>query len=115
MITTALFLAVLVTVGFAILFYKLPNGLRKFLAGNYILLDIFLCWVVFTAFGFAMVGIMAAGFIALFVSIYLFLYKKGILDKEPPKPKKTLRQKTVYSMAFLYNRLKKDPQNADDY
>jgi hypothetical protein len=76
MITTAFVMAVLVTAGFVVLFYKLPVWLRRILSRRYIILDIILCILIFWTLGFALIGIMAAGFISLFVSAYLLWYKK---------------------------------------
>jgi hypothetical protein len=85
MITTALVLAILTTAAFMILFYKLPPRVRRFLSRRYILLDILLCWAVFSALGFALIGVMAAGFISLFVSAYLLWYKKRAEIEVPPQ------------------------------
>ena len=78
MITTAFTMAILMVAAFMILFYKLPLWLRRFLSKRYILLDILLCAMVFWALGFALIGLMAAGFISIFVSAYLLWYKKKI-------------------------------------
>jgi len=102
MITTAFVMAVLTTAGFLILFYKLPVWLRKFLSKRYLLLDIILCALVFGSLGFALIGIMAAGFISLFVSIYLWWFKKTT-QKDPPKPKHTCKSH-IHWAARLYNR-----------
>ena len=73
MIMTAFILAVFITVGFGILFAKLPNWIKKFLSKRYILLDIFLCWAVFSSLGFAVVGVMCAAMVSVFVSGWLYV------------------------------------------
>jgi hypothetical protein len=72
MIITALVLAGFITAGFAILYAKLPKPIKKFLARRYILLDIILCWAVFSALGFAIIGVMTAAMVSLFVSGWLY-------------------------------------------
>lgn len=76
MIETAFVMAVLTTAAFAILFIKLPKKVRDFLSRRYLLLDVVLCFVTFQALGFALIGVLAAGFISVFVSAYLWWYKK---------------------------------------
>lgn len=112
MISTALFLAVLVTAGFVILFYKLPVSIRRFLSGWYILLDVIICWIVFTTMGFALIGLMAAGFISLFVSIYLYFYK---YHSPKPKPKKTFREQIIVCSAYIYNQIKRRDKHEERY
>jgi len=105
MLLTAFILAILVTIGFVILFYKLPVWLRSFLSRRYILLDIIIAWIVFTTMGFAIVGIAAAGFIALFVSGYLYWYKSyKATQKDTYQPqKKPHTKRHIYYTAKLYN------------
>jgi hypothetical protein len=100
MIMTAFIMALLILAAFMILFYKLPPWLRKFLSKRYILLDILLCAMVFWTLGFALIGLMSAGFISVFVSAYLLWYKK----KVPYTPRTTRTRKShVYWLARVYN------------
>jgi hypothetical protein len=102
MIMSALFLALLVGAGFAILYAKLPPTIKRFLNKRYILLDIFIAWAVFSMIGFAIVGIYAAGFICLFVSLYLWYINKV---RPPPEPEYKARW-SIRTCAKLYNTLK---------
>jgi hypothetical protein len=108
MIVTALVVAGIVLAGFVIIFYKLPEGLRRFLSKRYILLDILLCAVAFWALSFTLIGIMAAGFISIAVSIYLLWFKKSSCKKRPIKDKlKTYGCKpAVHWTARCYNWLR---------
>lgn len=82
MFTTALVLAIVVLTGFIILFKKLPPWLQNFLSKRYLLLDILVAFVAFWALGYAMIGMLAAGFICLFVSGYLYLKREENKRKE---------------------------------
>ena len=78
MIGTAAVMAIFISVGFGILFSKLPRWIKNFLSRRYILLDIVLCWAVFSALGFAMVGMMTAAMVSVIVSGWLyFKYNKN--------------------------------------
>ena len=103
MITTAFVMAVLTTGAFFILFYKLPVWLRRALSKRYILLDIILCTLVFSWLGFALIGILAAAFISLFVSAYLLWYKKTIPQKPVKKIKTRCRKLHINLAARCYN------------
>ncbi len=88
MLTTALVLSILITWGFGILYVKLPKPIKKFLAKRYILLDIFLAWVTFSILGFAMIGIVTAAIVSLFVSGWLY-FEKQKLEKTKEKHENT--------------------------
>lgn len=76
MIGNAFVMAIFIAIGFGILFAKLPNWIKRFLSKRYILLDVFLCWAVFSALGFAMVGMMTAAMVSVFVSGWLYYRNK---------------------------------------
>jgi NADH:ubiquinone oxidoreductase subunit 5 (subunit L)/multisubunit Na+/H+ antiporter MnhA subunit len=89
MIWTAFVVAMLVLAGFVIIFYKLPAGLRRFLSKRYILTDILLCALAFWALSFTLIGIIAAAFISVIVSLYLLHFKKTASKrpiKDRPRP-----------------------------
>lgn len=103
MIGTAFVVAMLVLAGFVIIFYKLPVWFRRFLSRRYILLDILLCILAFWVLSFTLMGIIAAGFISVIVSLYL-LYCKKTIPKERVKPKTSYTCKpSVHWAARTYN------------
>ena len=75
MIETAFVMAIVTVVAFGLEFQKLPKWLRGWLSRRHILLDIFVSWSVFAIMGFTIIGIMAAGFISLFITVWLYWYK----------------------------------------
>lgn len=76
MLTVAFVLAILYTAAYAILFQKLPLPLRAWLSRRYVLLDIFLSMTVLTVLSFTLTGVLAGAMVALFVSVYLWWYKR---------------------------------------
>jgi len=75
--------------------------------GRYILLDILIGWVAFSSLGFAMVGYVAAGFICLFTSAYLYWLKKKReaekAEQPNPEPGEEKSPATIRAAAYLYN------------
>jgi hypothetical protein len=106
-ITTAFMLAVLVTASFAILYLKLPAWIKNFLDGRYVLLDILIGWAAFSSLGFAMVGYVAAGFICLITSAYLYWLKKKRDEKRALEPQTEPGDEqpsaAIRTAAYLYN------------
>jgi len=82
LIVTAFVLAVLLTIGFAILYAKLPKPVKNFIRRRYIIADIILCWSIFAMLGFAMIGIMTAAMVSIFVSGWLWWEKEKARDSE---------------------------------
>jgi len=105
MISTAFVVALLVLAGFIVLFYKLPEKLREFLSRRYLLLDVLICIVAFWALSFTLIGIVAAGFISLFVSLYLLWYKKSTPKNTLMSKQHTTRSCPVHirTTAWFYN------------
>jgi len=109
-ISIALVMSILVVAAFLVLLYKLPVRIRRFLSRRYISLDIILCLMIFWALGFTIIGIIAAAFISLFVSVYLLWYKISgeKRDERIIKDRAAKRHagRLVIITAKIYNRFK---------
>ena len=71
MISEAIFLSLMLVIGFVLMYKKFPRWLKRLISKHYIITDAILCWSTFSILGYAMVGIMTAAIVSLLVSLWL--------------------------------------------
>lgn len=71
MLTTGLTLAVLTAVGFYAVYRKLPARMRKFMVKHALITDAVACTLTYMLFGGTIIGLFAAAFCGIIVSLTL--------------------------------------------